>query len=164
MAGRLRALFSAPPWLFSTAEARANNSSSSCLSRNATKRHDSPIFASHFRDRVDLKNKSHLESGLNQRDEATQNVPFKRPNKCLYTPSTRMEIRTWRSAIADLKGSSPGAPSGALGEGTPGWVWRCDAAISRYHHAFLPFCAFFTCSQNTKMTLFSLISKVFGHV
>ena len=57
MAGRLRALFSAPPWLFSTAEARANNSSSSCLSRNATKRHDSPIFASHFRDRVDLNKK-----------------------------------------------------------------------------------------------------------
>ena len=48
-------------------------------------------------------------------------------------PGTRMEIRTWRSAIADLKGPPPGAPSGALGEGTPGWVWRCDAAISRYH-------------------------------
>ena len=43
-----------------------------------------------------------------------------------------MEIRTWRSAIADLKGPPPG-DSGALGEGTPGWVWRCDAAISRYH-------------------------------
>ena len=48
------------------------------------------------------------------------------------TPGTRMEIRTWRSAIADLKPPPPGAPSGALGEGTPGWVWRCDAAISRY--------------------------------
>ena len=57
-----------------------------------------------------------------------------------HTPSTRMEIRTWRSAIADLKGPPPGAPSDALGEGTPGWVWRCDAAISRYHktkHSFL---------------------------
>ena len=54
--------------------------------------------------------------------------------------STRMEIRTWRSAIADLAGSPTGEPPGALGEGTPGWVWRCDAAISRYHkkkHAFL---------------------------
>ena len=40
-----------------------------CLSRNATKPHDSPIFASHFRDRVDLKKKYHSESGLNQRDE-----------------------------------------------------------------------------------------------
>ena len=39
----------------------------------------------------------------------------------------------WRSAIADLKPPPPGALSGALGEGTPGWVWRCDAAISRYH-------------------------------
>ena len=48
------------------------------------------------------------------------------------TPTTRMEIRTWRSAIADLKGTPPGAPSGALGEGTPGWVWWCGAAISRY--------------------------------
>ena len=44
-----------------------------------------------------------------------------------------MEIRTWRSTIADLKGSPPGAPSGALGNGTLGWVWRCDAAISRYY-------------------------------
>ena len=55
------------------------------------------------------------------------------------TPTTRMEIRTWRSAIADLRTQPPGAPSGALGAGTPGWVWRCDAAISRYHqkNAFL---------------------------
>ena len=30
--------------------------------------------------------------------------------------------RTWRSAIADLKRSPPGAPSGVLGEGNPGWV------------------------------------------
>ena len=37
-----------------------------------------------------------------------------------HTPSTRMEIRTWRSAITDLKGSAPGTSSGALGEGTPG--------------------------------------------
>ena len=49
------------------------------------------------------------------------------------TPATRMEIRTWRSAIANLKGPPPGAPSGALGEGAPGWVRRCDAAISRHH-------------------------------
>jgi hypothetical protein len=36
----------------------------------------------------------------------------------LYTSTTtRMEIRTWRSAIADLKTSPQGAPSGALGEG-----------------------------------------------
>ena len=55
-----------------------------------------------------------------------------------------MEIRTWRSAIADLAGPPPGVPSGVLGEGTPGWVWRCDAAISRYHknkRAFL--CVFY---------------------
>jgi len=38
------------------------------------------------------------------------------------------------SAIADLKGPPPGAPSGALGEGTPGWVWRCDAAASAHGH------------------------------
>ena len=31
-----------------------------------------------------------------------------------HTPSTRMEIRTWRSAIADLSRPPPGAPSGAL--------------------------------------------------
>ena len=80
------------------------------------------------------------------------------------TPSTRIGIRTWRSAIADLKGSPPGAPSGALGEGNPGWVWRCDAAISRFHKKNMPFCTFFTCSQNTQMTSCSLISKVFGHV
>ena len=49
-----------------------------------------------------------------------------------------MEIRTWRSEIADLKTSPPGASLGALGEGNPGWVWRCDAAISRCKekHAF----------------------------
>ena len=44
-----------------------------------------------------------------------------------------MEIRTWRSAIADLIGSPPGAPSGALGKGTSGWVlaMRCgDLALS----------------------------------
>ena len=81
-----------------------------------------------------------------------------------HTPSTRMEIRTWRSAIADLKTSPPGTPSGALGEGNPGWVWRCDAAISRYKEKTCLFGRFFTCSQNIKMTPFSLIPKVFGHV
>ena len=41
-----------------------------CLSRNVTKRHYLAIFASHFRGRVrPQKNKCHLESGLNQRDE-----------------------------------------------------------------------------------------------
>ena len=58
-----------------------------------------------------------------------------------------MEIRTWRSAIADLKPPPPGAPSGALGEGTPGWVWRCDAAISRYKEKKCLLGRFFTCSQ-----------------
>ena len=48
MAGRSRALFA---------------------SRNGTKRHDLAFFASHFRDRVHLKKKYHLESGLYQRDE-----------------------------------------------------------------------------------------------
>jgi len=82
-----------------------------------------------------------------------------------HTPTTRMEIRTWRSAIADLKGSPPGAPSDALREGTPGWVWRCDAAISRYHQKICLFVRFSrTCSQNTQMAPFPLISKVFGHV
>jgi len=74
-----------------------------------------------------------------------------------------MEIRTWRSAIADLKGSPPGAPSGALEEGTHGWVWRCDGDLA-LSPKNVPFCTFFTCSQNTKMASFSLISKVFGHV
>ena len=63
------------------------------------------------------------------RGVTTKNVNLDRG----YTPGTRMKIRTWRSAIADLKGPPPGALSGALGEGAPGWVWRCDAAISRYH-------------------------------
>jgi len=58
-------------------------------------------------------------------------------------PTTRMEIRTWRSAIADLKSPPPGTPSGALGEGTPGRVWRCDAAISRYHKKTCLFCCAF---------------------
>ena len=48
MAGRSRALFA---------------------SRNGTKRHDLAIFASHFRGRMHLKKKCHLESGLYQRDE-----------------------------------------------------------------------------------------------
>ena len=65
-----------------------------------------------------------------QNTQKTRGKPRCFPN--FDTPGTRMEIRTWRSAIADLKGSPPGAPSGALGEGTPGWVWRCNAAISRY--------------------------------
>ena len=67
-----------------------------------------------------------------------------------YTPTTtRMEIRTWRSAIADLKSPPPGAPSGALVEGKTGWVWRCDAAISRYH---------------LKTCLFVRFSPLFFHV
>ena len=85
----------------------------------------------------------------------------------LKTPpalSTRMEIRTWRSAIADLKPLPPGAPLGALEEGTPGWVWRCGAAISRYKEKTCLFGRFFTCSQNINMAPFSLISKIFGHV
>ena len=83
-----------------------------------------------------------------------------------YTPTTRMEIRTWRSAIADLKGTPPGAPSSALREGAPGWVWRCDAAISRYKEKNMPFCTFFTCSQKISKWrhAFSLISKVFDHI
>ena len=70
----------------------------------------------------------------------------------INTPGTRMEICTWRSAIADLKGSPPGAPSGALGEGTPGWVWRCGAAISRYHTKiclFVRFLPFFSRAAKT---------------
>ena len=62
-----------------------------------------------------------------------------------------MEIRTWRSAIADLRGPPPGAPSDALGEGNPGWVWRCDAAISRYKEKMCLFGRFFTCSQNSSL-------------
>ena len=66
-----------------------------------------------------------------------------------HTLSTRMEIRTWRSAIAVLRTPPPGAPSGALGEGNPGWVWRCGAAISRYKEKTCLFGRrFFTCSQN----------------
>ena len=59
----------------------------------------------------------------------------------------RVEIRTWRSAIADLRTPPPGAPSGALGEGNPGWVWRCDAAISRYNEKTCLLGRFFTCSS-----------------
>ena len=60
-----------------------------------------------------------------------------------------MEIPTWRSAIADLKGTPPGAPSGVLGEGTPapqlGLAVRCgDLTLQRKN---MPFCTFFTCSQ-----------------
>ena len=82
-----------------------------------------------------LEKKDHLESGLDQRNEAksaflcmqtptearthpatggVQNKFFlaalRRIVPSTDTPSTRMEIRTWRSAIADLKGSPPGAP------------------------------------------------------
>ena len=60
-----------------------------------------------------------------------------------HTPATRMEIRTWRSAIADQRTSPPGAPSTVLGRGTPGWVWRCDAAISRYKEKTCLFGRFF---------------------
>ena len=77
---------------------------------------------------------------------STERPPRRRELVCAHpsahTPGTRMEIRTWRSAIAGLKGSPPGAPSGALGEGTPGWVWRCDAAISRYHSQTCLLCVF----------------------
>ena len=83
------------------------------------------------------------------------------------TPGTRMEIRTWRSAIADLKPTPPGAPSGALGKGTPGWVWRCDAAISRYKEkrAFCALFGVFPRAAKTKKNdvAFSLIPKVFSH-
>ena len=68
----------------------------------------------------------------------TRFLKSRREGAARHTPSTRMETRTWRSAIADLKGSPPGAPSGALGEGTPGWVWLCDAAISCYLIKQLP--------------------------
>ena len=60
---------------------------------------------------------------------------FPAPQKAVvHTPSTRMEIRTWRSAIVDLRTPPPGGSPGALEleEGNHGWVWRCDAAISRY--------------------------------
>ena len=86
-----------------------------------------------------------------------------------HTPGTRMESRTWRSGIADLKGPPPGAPSGALGGGTPGWFWRCDARCGDL--ALSPknmlFCAFFACSQNIRKTpktaQFSLIPRAFDH-
>ncbi len=71
-----------------------------------------------------------------------------------HTPTTRMEIRTWRSAIADLRGSPPGAPSGALGEGIPGWVWRCDAAISRYHQKICLFVRFSRAAKTPKWRRF----------
>ena len=71
-----------------------------------------------------------------------------------------MEIRTWRSAIADLETPPPGAPLGALGEGNPGWVGRCDAAISRYKEKTFLFGRSFTCSQNIKMAPFSLMPDV----
>ena len=78
------------------------------------------------------KNTTNLNVGLS--DGERRNAPSKRATRAVaYTPGTRMGIRTWRSAIADLKGPLPGAPSGALGESTPGWVWPCDAAISHYH-------------------------------
>ena len=67
-----------------------------------------------------------------------------------HTAGTRMEIRTWRSAIADLRGPPPGAPSGALEEGTLGWVWRCDAAISRYHKKTCLFVRFSRAAKTLK--------------
>ena len=74
-----------------------------------------------------------------------------------------MEIRTWRSAIADLRTTLPGAPSGALGEGNPGLVWRCDAAISRFKEKTCLLGRFFSrAAKNIKMLPFPLIlPKVF---
>jgi len=70
-----------------------------------------------------------------------------------------MEIRTWRSAIADLKGSPPGALSGALGESTPGWVWRCDAAISRYHKKYAFLCVFYLQPKHPNGAIFVDIAR-----
>ena len=41
-------------------------------------------------------------------------------------------------------------PSDQPHEAAPGWVWRCDAAISRYHKKTCLFVRFFTSSKNIK--------------
>jgi hypothetical protein len=40
-------------------------------------------------------------------------------------------------------GENAQVPSDQPHEAAPGWVWWCDAAISRYHKKNMPFCAFF---------------------
>ena len=61
--------------------------------------------------------------------------------------------------------------SGALGDGTPGWVWRCDAAISRSiqkkHSYFGVFIKKKRAAAKTNIKItppLSLIPKVLGHV
>ena len=81
-----------------------------------------------------------------------------------HTPGTRMEIRTWRSAIADLKGPPPGAPSGALGDKAPlagfGGAVRRSRAITEN----MPFCAFLNAQpKHQNCAIFANI-EVFSHV
>ena len=73
----------------------------------------------------------------------------------------------WHMALGDRRSerATAGSALGCARERHPrlGLAVRCgDLALSQKKHAF--FCTFFTCSQNTPMALFSLISKVFGHV
>ena len=49
-------------------------------------------------------------------------------------------------------------------EANPSLAWRLDAVAPRHNEKTCFFVRFFTCSQNTKMAPFSLMSKVFGHV
>ena len=116
------------------------------------------ILASHFRTRVERRKKFHLGYCLHQRDRATFEFggvyTHRKPGKKIDvrggfnppdTPGTRMEIRTLRSAIADLNPPPPGAPSGALGaRGRHPWLGlavRCgDLALSLKN---MPFCTFF---------------------
>jgi len=49
-------------------------------------------------------------------------------------------------------------PSDQPHEAASGWVWWLEAATSRYKEKICLFVRFSTCSQNIKMTQFSLIA------
>ena len=70
-----------------------------CLSRNVTKRHDPFIFASHFRDRVDLYKKYHSESGLNQRDEGAYDFFGKKNARGPKVKTSTGGVRAWIPAF-----------------------------------------------------------------
>ena len=84
------------------------------------------------------------------------------------TPTTRMEICTWRSAIADLNPPAPGASSGALGEGTPGALGRSswNGANSVYNRIFArsrtPKCATLVLGASAVHVRSRLCSHFFG--
>ena len=116
------------------------------------------------------RKKIHMESGLNKRDRAIQKNPHKRLPSHLAgmafkhphhsNGNSHMALgdrRSERSTAGSALGCARGRHSRL------GLAVRCgDLALSSLTN--MPFCTFFTCSQNTQMAPFSLIPKVFGHV